>query len=167
METKNNEVGIFKNEDGTYTLRWEEYSNGKDYYSWGGEETGELKSVTFKPEELAYIDLSRNNIHFGVTTIVYNISPSWLLTIANKLKAIVPDLVELDPDWDGSHYYYVNMGNIGIYVKGKGRIPKEDGEIDSSVVMFNNGESLFLYGTQVETFDRVYNKYIKNNKNKE
>ena len=163
------EIGLIKNDDGTYTIRWNEVSNGKNYYSWGGTETGKKHEVTFKLEELSDIDFDRNIIHLGYGKLVYNIEPYEVVRLAYLLKELLPNLVHLEPnrhDERKMENHWINVDSIGLYMVGTATTPERSEEMEGSIISFRFGHTLILNDAETEYFVPMYEE-IRQNKLKE
>lgn len=152
-------MDFINNENGTYTIRWEEYSNGKDLTSWGGEETGKIEEVTIKPEELCYIDIDHNTIYFTGSVFIYNICPSNIIILANKFKELLPNLLEVQADIFESRKvgnYRINPDNISFYLKGTASVPDKIGLLKMGNILFHWTTNLILNDLECTYFERVY-----------
>ncbi len=112
---------IIQNEDGTLTYKWQEFSNGKDYCSWGGDFTGKEKELTFRPEDLIMIDAETNTIHFKKEEIIYNIEPCEVIFFAHDMMELLPNLVKIQQDIfdDGDvNTIFINLDSVFVYIKG-------------------------------------------------
>ena len=158
-------MNFINNENGTYTIRWEEYSNGKDLTSWGGKETGKIKEVTIKPEELCYIDINRNTLHF-TDTFICNIEPSSVIRLAVKFKELIPNLLKVQAGLFEDKKvgdYRINPDNIYFYLKGTASAPDKVGLLKMGTILFGGSNILVLTELDCTYFEEVYLPFRKAN----
>lgn len=158
-------MDFINNENGTYTIRWEEYSNGKDLTSWGGEETGKIKEVTIKPEDLCYIDIDRNTVYF-TDAFICNIEPSSVIMLAVKFKELVPNLLKVQAGLFEERKvgdYRINPDNISFYIKGTASMPYKMGLLKMGTILFRGTNLLLLPELDCAYFESVYLPFRKAN----
>lgn len=160
-----------KNEDGTYTFHWKDWSNGVDETGWGGDETGlPDHEITFNLSDIDYLDVDTNIGYLNTGERIYNICPSEFLFFTLQVKHHkdeLPNYVRIEPglfDNRKISSYFINFDNVDFVLNGNLYIPTKSGYDYGCLVSFKKTKTLLFLNTRadVEYFFEEFNKYHYN-----
>lgn len=159
---------LTKNENGTYTFHWKDWSNGVDETGWCGDETGEPDhEITFNLSDIDYLDVDTNIGYLNTGERIYNICPSEFFFFSLELERHrneLPNYVRIQPgDFDERKIssYFINFDNVEFVLNGNLYDPTKSGYDYGCLVVFRYTKTLLVLNTRadIEYFFDEFNKY--------